>query len=318
VVIAKPANEGKLFEKAEFIFSCACRLEKDQRNQLLFEVLGVLNSTAQSPATDCMERKRRLLVEIAKWLDHLPAQSYSLLKGANRIRPDAAVYQSLCTLSLSSGDYKACIADAREAVALNPDDAQALFFLGNGLARTGDLKGACAALDKACRIGPVNRNMLLDQAAVHSLLKDDRGVQTAIARLNRLFPGRKRGEMDVYGRVLRFSNKNQIAANIQSIISLSQSMLARDIANIEKACLKENAGPRRSVLLLRKSELELAGGRFVESLNDANAVLASGVDNYRVHAIKAGALYAMRKFEAAAAERRVTLTRFNDEVLSCK
>lgn len=193
-----------------------------------------------------------------------PAAAYRIMAAAApRFANDAAFQASLAETALLVGDYDAALAAAERAVALDPDDPDALSARASARAASArDLEGALADLQRALKAAPADSDLWGDLG----LLQDERGAE--------------REAEAAYLRAIALDPEDPVARANYATLLLDMSRVAEARAQAEAALAADPAFEFGHFALGRGQLQSGEGAAAIESLlraTTANPAYSNGL-----------------------------------------
>lgn len=193
-----------------------------------------------------------------------PAAAYRIMAAAApRFANDAAFQASLAEVALLVGDYDAALAAAERAVALDPDDPDALSARASARAASArDLEGALADLQRALEAAPADSDLWGDLG----LLQDERGAE--------------REAEAAYLRAIALDPEDPVARSNYATLLLDMSRVAEARAQAEAALAADPAFELGHFALGRGQLQSGEGAAAIESLlraTTANPAYSNGL-----------------------------------------
>jgi cellulose synthase operon protein C len=181
---------------------------------------------------------------------------------------------------MAKGDAKAAVIQAKNALAKQPESAEARFVLGRALLETGDLRGAEQELAKARdlrysvdAVVPLLLQIWLETAKFDKVIAEGRqaGLLTADAKVKagalvaraQIATGKPAEAQETIAGVLRAAPDNAGALLVQARLRMADKDVKEALALAERAIEKAPAAPDG---LIFKGEVLVASGRAVEGL----------------------------------------------------
>lgn len=254
-------------------------------------------------------------------LTNCAQQPHATQRGLNFALKAAAAVPSLANKKQVAscyrflGQYANAIVWYKQVTEMSPNEAEPWYLMAICTARLGDVDSGIKLATKALAVHPESVQALRLRGGFYCAQGRLRDASSDLERLQKLDPGHQYTLQS-----LQSTGGPYYKDVVNYFRQVSAGFSQHDDAHLKKlsdAIAAEKDPQKNNQLLLARAELEMQLAMYKQVIADAESVIATGSNSYRPHALKAGALFALKRLPEAAAERELAVAaNHNEHVLS--